>query len=169
MKLLVILAAAGLALSVQPAGVVQEELEPCDLAKVEDGYWCLRCRKARRAEELDKAGACAACGLTPEKTKLCFKSWVPKCGMHDMAPHEKPCCTSPTCCRVEHLGAPVNFRCAGCGSTAAAEARILHRKGPHRTEIQQSCSRSGRFPHGGKLPVKKKEEDEPPKEGEKDK
>ncbi|HZL70827.1 MAG TPA: hypothetical protein VFC86_00095, partial [Planctomycetota bacterium] len=72
----------------------------------------------------------------------------------------------PTCCRVEVLGAPVNFRCTGCGATAASEAKILHRKGGHRNEIQQSCSRSGRFPHGGVLPVKKKkEEDEPKEEG----
>jgi DNA-directed RNA polymerase subunit RPC12/RpoP len=171
MKLAPILALVALLL---PAGLAvretrQEEVEPCDLAKVEDGFWCLRCRRARHAAELDKDGRCAACGLVPEKTKLCFKSWVPKCGMHEMAPHEKPCCTSPTCCRVENLGAPVDYRCAGCGSTAATEARILHRKGPHRTEIQPSCSRSGRFPHGGKLPVKKKKDEDEPKEGEKEK
>ena len=104
--------------------------------------------------------------MLPEKTKLCFKSWVPKCGMHEMQPHDKPCCTSPTCCRVEVLGAPVNYRCAGCGATAASESKILHRKTGHRNEIQLSCSRSGRFPHGGALPVKKKKKEE---EGEKEK
>ena len=140
----------------------QEDPIPCDLAKVEDGFWCLRCRKGRRAAELDKEGGCPSCGLVPEKAKLCFKSWVPKCGMHDMSPHEKPCCTSPTCCRVEEMGVPVNFRCLGCGATASSEVKILHRKSGHRNEIQQSCSRTGRFPHGGSLPVKKKKEaDEP--------
>jgi hypothetical protein len=147
----------------------QEEPVPCDLAKVEDGYWCLRCRRARREAELEN-GNCAACGLAPEKTKLCFKSWVPRCGMHDLSPHEKPCCTSPTCCRVEEMGAPVNFRCLGCGATASSESKILHRKTGHRNEIQPSCSRSGRFPHGGSLPVKKKKkEEEGKKEEEKDK
>jgi len=141
-----------------------QEDEPCDLAKVEDGFWCLRCRKARKAADLDKNGACAACGLAPEKTRLCFKSWVPKCGMHEMAPHDKPCCSSPTCCRVEVLGAPVNVRCKGCGATASSEAKLLHRKGSHNTETQPVCSRSGRFPHGGVLPVKKKKADEEPKE-----
>ena len=162
MKIIALLALAPLLLTAVP---VQED-EPCDLAKVEDGFWCLRCRKARRAADLEKDGVCASCGLVPEKTRICFKSWVPKCGMHEMAPHDKPCCTSPTCCRVEVLGAPVNFRCTGCGATAASEAKILHRKGGHRNEIQQSCSRSGRFPHDGVLPVKKKkEEDEPKEEG----
>ena len=150
-----------------PPATPQEDT-PCDLAKVEDGFWCLRCRKAKKAADLDKAGACAACGLAPEKTKLCFKSWVPRCGMHEMAAHEKPCCSSPTCCRVEMLGAPVNVRCKGCGATASSEAKLLHRKGSHNTETQPVCSRSGRFPHGGALPVKKKKEEEP-KEGDKDK
>lgn len=157
-------AIAALALLLAPAPGQDEN--PCDLAKIEDGSWCVRCRKARREAELDKDGTCLACGLLPEKTKLCFKSWVPRCGMHDMEPHDKPCCTSPTCCRVEVLAAPVNLRCAGCGATAATEAKMLHRKGGHRTEIQQVCSRSGRYPHGGTLPVKKKDE---PKEDDKEK
>jgi hypothetical protein len=162
MKIAVLLALASLLLTAAPA----QEDAPCDLAKVEEGFWCLRCRKARRAADLEKDGSCAACGLTPEKTKLCFKSWVPRCGMHEMGPHEKPCCSSPTCCRVESLGAPVNYRCAGCGATAASDTKILHRKGSHRNEIQPVCSRSGRFPHGGVLLVKKKEE---PKEEDKEK
>jgi hypothetical protein len=138
----------------------QDDSTPCDLAKVEDGFWCLRCRRARAAAELEKDGTCASCGLAPEKTKLCFKSWVPKCGMHEMGPHDKPCCTSPTCCRVEMLGVPVNYRCTGCGAAGSAGDRILHKKVAHKTEIQAVCSRSGRFPHGGALPVKKKQEEE---------
>jgi len=138
----------------------QDEQAPCDLAKIEDAFYCLRCRKVRRAPELEKDGTCPACGLTPEKTKVCLKSWVPKCGMHDMEPHDKPCCTSPTCCRVETLAAPVNYKCTGCGATATSEERILHRKGAHAKQIQATCSRSGRFPHGGALPVKKPPKDD---------
>jgi hypothetical protein len=138
----------------------QEEPTPCDVAKVQDAFFCLRCRKVRMKEELDKAGGCATCGLTPERTKVCMKSWVPKCGMHEMQPHEKPCCTSPLCCRVEVLPAPVHYRCKGCGATAGAEDRLLHRKGAHAQEVVLVCSRSGKFPHGGALPAKKPKEDE---------
>ena len=138
----------------------QDLFVPCDLAKVEEASYCLRCRKVRTKEELDKAGACATCGLAPEKTKVCMKSWVPKCGMHDMQPHDKPCCTSPLCCRVEVFPAPVAYRCKGCGAKAGAEDRIIHRKGNHNQEMELVCSRSGRFPHGGALPVKKTKEDE---------
>jgi len=138
----------------------QDQPIPCDLAKVEDAFYCLRCRKVRMKEELDKAGGCAACGLAPEKTKVCMKSWVPKCGMHEMQPHEKPCCTSPLCCRVDVLPAPVHYRCKGCGSKAGSEDRIIHKKGNHGQEVELVCSRSGRFPHGGALPTKKTKEDE---------
>ncbi|HEU4338490.1 MAG TPA: hypothetical protein VFS19_00340, partial [Planctomycetota bacterium] len=73
MKIVLLLALTPLLLTSVPA----QEDEPCDMAKVEEGFWCLRCRKAKKAADLDKAGACAACGLAPEKTRLCFKSWVP--------------------------------------------------------------------------------------------
>lgn len=153
------------------AVLFQDPDKPCDLKRIEEGGWCVRCRKilkpGEKAGDFDKDGNCSACGSTPEKAKLCMKEWVPHCGMHDMQPHEKPCCTSPTCCRVEVVPALITYKCEGCGATASLEDKILHKRMPHERKAVPVCSLSGRFPHGGTLakpdPPKK---DPPPKPGE---
>ncbi len=133
--------------------------KPCDLAKVEDGSWCARCskvlRKTEKASDVDKDGKCAACGSAPDAIKVCVKEWVPRCGMHDMQPHDKPCCTSRMCCKMETVASPVTFTCEGCGASASLEAKLEHKAGEHEKKLKRSCAHSGRFPHGGELPKPK--------------
>src|SRR5205814_1369444 len=62
---------AGLLLlaSLVPQEAAKEK--PCDMSKVEDGWYCVRCKKilmkTEKKSDLDKDGNCLACSSAPEK------------------------------------------------------------------------------------------------------
>lgn len=153
-----LLLAAAVALLALPASG-QEAKKDCDLAKIEDGKYCPKCRKilvkTDKVNDFDKEGACKECKSAPETVKLCIKEWIPRCGMHDMQPHEKSCCNSKFCCKVEIVRALVTFKCAGCEAAAASEEAVKHAEKEHEKKIVKSCGNSGTFPHGGELPKAK--------------
>jgi hypothetical protein len=130
---------------------------PCDLKNVHDGYYCEKCKKALREDELVEKEYCKVCGAGQKaeaakcvKVKVCDKEWVRECGMHKQKPHPKPCCPSKMCCKIEHDLALVEFKCAKCGAKARSEAEIKHAcKGE---KIEMVCSKSGTLPHGGEWP-----------------
>lgn len=129
----------------------------CDLKNVHDGYYCAKCKKALKDDELIEKEYCKMCGegkkveaAKCEKVKVCDKDWVPKCGMHKEIPHPKPCCGSKMCCKIDHDLALVEFKCSKCGKTAHSEAGIKH--DCKDAKIDMVCTKSGTLPHGGEFP-----------------
>jgi hypothetical protein len=147
-----------LCLSLLAFAPCQEATKECDAAKVEDGLYCGKCKKvlvkAEKTTDFDKDGNCKECKSAPEKVKLCVKEWVPRCGMHDMQPHEKCCCTSKMCCKLETVYSLVTYKCSGCDATGPSEESVKHAEKEHEKKIAKSCAKSGSFPHGGELPKK---------------
>jgi hypothetical protein len=129
-------------------GEEKKPAPPCDLAAVEDGFWCGKCKKVLEAEQLS-ADKCKSCDSTPEKIPVCVKKWIPRCGMHDGNPHLEPCCKSKMCCKAETLKNPVIYRCEGCGQSARTEAAIAHDAKAHDKNAIKTCEGSGTRPHGG--------------------
>jgi hypothetical protein len=139
--------------------VAQDAKKECDLAKIEDGKYCGKCKKilvkTDKVTDFDKEGNCKECKSTPEPVKVCVKEWIPRCGMHDMQPHEKCCCTSKFCCKVEIVYSLITFKCSGCEATASTEEAIKHAEKEHEKKVTKSCAKSATFPHGGELPKPK--------------
>ena len=125
---------------------------PCDLATVEDGSWCPKCKKVREKEQLAEE-KCKDCQTAVDKVKLCVKKWVPRCGMHDQKPHLQGCCSSKFCCKVETIKIPVTFKCEGCGEASRTEGAVSHKGIEHEKKIVKTCEGSGSQPHGGE-PIK---------------
>lgn len=125
----------------------------CDMKMVAEGAWCPKCKKALENDQVDK-GKCKSCSGEIEKHQLCAKEWVPRCGMHEMRPHETPCCPSKFCCKVEVVKCRVGMRCGGCGAWAPTEDKIEHDKKEHDKKAAKACEKSGDFPHGGELKPK---------------
>lgn len=140
--------------------------KPCDMAKIEDGKYCAKCKKVlvrvmkvdgktEASTDFDKDGNCKECKSTPEKCRVCLKEWIPRCGMHDMQPHEKCCCDSKFCCKAEIVVSQVTFKCEGCGATGMTEEGVKHGEKEHDKKLTKTCAKSGTFPHGGELPKPK--------------
>ncbi len=130
--------------------------QDCDLSSMRDGFYCPKCKKALKDDELVEKEYCKICGegkkvdaARCEKVKVCDKEWVPSCGMHNMKPHAKPCCGSKMCCKVDHNLAVIEFKCSACGKTSRTE-KIEH--ACKDAKIVKTCSKSGTFPHGGAEP-----------------
>ena len=128
----------------------------CDLKNVRDGYYCEKCKKALKDDELLEKEYCKMCGegkkvdsAKCQKVKVCDKEWVPQCGMHNMKPHSKPCCGSKMCCKIDHDLSVVTYKCE-CGATGRWSADMKeHCKGK---KAEAVCTKSGTFPHGGTEP-----------------
>ncbi len=142
---LAVLLASGITLSQEP---VKSAPLPCDAAAVEDGLWCVKCKKVKEKEQLAEE-KCKDCQVAPEKIKVCVKKWIPRCGMHNQQPHLESCCKSKFCCKFEVIKSPVTFACQGCGQSAPAEEAIKHDAKNHEKKIVRKCQLSGTQPHGG--------------------
>lgn len=125
---------------------------PCDVATVEDGAWCPKCKKVREKEQVAEE-KCKDCQTAVEKTRLCVKKWIPRCGMHNQLPHLDGCCKSKFCCKFETVKVPVTFKCEGCGGTGKAEDAVSHQGADHAKKVVKTCASSGTQPHGGE-PIK---------------
>jgi hypothetical protein len=121
---------------------------PCDLASVEDGAWCPKCRKVREKEQLAEE-KCKDCQTAVEKVKVCVKKWIPRCGMHNQQPHLEGCCKSKFCCKFETVKLPLTFKCEGCGEASRTEGAVSHKGIEHAKRIVRTCEGSGTQPHGG--------------------
>jgi hypothetical protein len=124
---------------------------------VRDGYYCDKCKKALKEDELLEKEYCKICGQGQKveaarcaRVKVCDQTWVPKCGMHDMKPHRKPCCKSTMCCKIDHDLALVEFKCSACGAQARTESGLKHHCKD--AKLVPVCTKSGTFPHGGPDP-----------------
>ncbi len=136
----------------------QDKPSPCDVGRVEDGQYCVKCSKVvtktDKTTDFDKDGNCKNCGQKPEAAKVCVKDWIPRCGMHDMRSHERDCCNSKFCCRHELVYSLIVQRCKGCGGETRDAAKPACKPGCKAAEYEPVCSKSGVAPHGADCDVK---------------
>ena len=124
------------------------EDKPCDVATVEESFWCFKCKKPLEKEQVD-GGHCKECKTAAEAIRVCVKKWIPSCGMHGQQPHLEECCKSKFCCKVEVVKRPVLFACEGCGQTGRKEDSVAHDAKAHDKKVVRRCEGSGTRPHGG--------------------
>ena len=134
-----------------PAGKAPAEPKKCDLSKVENRAYCLRCHEFPATADIEK-GACKKCKSKVEQVSTCVKTAFP-CKMHGDKEvlHSKRCCKPEvkTCCVETTLLSRIEFWCDACGQRGPTEKDVVHLREKCEGKVAKTCELSGTFPHGG--------------------